>query len=142
MSRQGAAAARLGIATGTLSSRLARARKILAARLRARGVVLSGAFASAATVPADLVAAAVRSGTRGPLRSVVASLADGVVAMLRLQRLKLVGVTVLCAGLVVGGFDPRLSNPATATPGPVGKSGDGLGSPDPRSGRSRHPRRS
>ncbi len=119
------AAARLGIAEGTLSSRLASARKTLAAKLQARGVVLSIALASA-VVSADLVAATVAAGTGVSLTSVVVSLADGASAMTLLNKLKLTAVAVLFTLLSVGGFGPWRANETSAAPVPKAKDAGGL----------------
>src|SRR5262249_50135215 len=92
-------AARLGIPEGTLSSRLAHARKVLAARLRQRGVVAPVALFAGAVpaLPPALAAAAVR--LAGPPWSVpanVAALAQGVLRSMFLAKLKAV-----LAGLVL-----------------------------------------
>src|SRR5581483_7781951 len=72
-------AARLGIPAGTLSSRLAKARKLLAARLSARGVTASAAAVTAALagdatarVPASVVAGVARAVGGGRTMSAVA----------------------------------------------------------------------
>lgn len=103
-----AAATRLGIAEGTLSSRLAAARKRLAARLRDRGVTVTAAFALVAQT-AD--AGSLREATPPappmwtPAPSDIAvSLADGVIRTMFLSKLKLTAgvlaalVAVLTAG--------------------------------------------
>ncbi len=91
------AAARLGIAEGTLSSRLASARKRLAARLRGRGVALAVALALVART-AD-AAPAVSS----PTSETASSLADGAVRTMFLSKLKLTAaLAVLVATLTAG----------------------------------------
>jgi RNA polymerase sigma factor (sigma-70 family) len=70
------AAERLGIAEGTLSSRLARARKVMADRLRRRGVV-APAVGGVVAVPAALAAAAAARAD-GRAAGAVLELANGV----------------------------------------------------------------
>ena len=91
------AAKRLGIAEGTLSSRLAAARKALAARLRGRGVALG----------AGGVAALMTSGMASAVPPVVATasetasaLAEGAIRTMFLSKLKLLTAGVLAALLV------------------------------------------
>jgi RNA polymerase sigma factor (sigma-70 family) len=104
------AAARLGVPEGTLSSRLAKARKLLAVRLRGRGVVLPaaglaalfGRAASAAAVRAALADAAVRLAGPGPVSAAVAKLSRGVFRTMLLNKLKLVSLGLI-ATAVVGG---------------------------------------
>ncbi|HUR55035.1 MAG TPA: sigma-70 family RNA polymerase sigma factor, partial [Gemmataceae bacterium] len=98
-------ALRLGIPEGTLSSRLASARKVLAGRLRNRGVVLSAAGLSlvlgqvaSASAPAGLAARAVAAAvTPGSAPGPVAELSSGVLRVMFLHKLKAV---VPLAGLL------------------------------------------
>ena len=116
------AARQLGLPEGTLSSRLSRGRSLLRDRLTRRGVALgagglaalSSASASAAlsgplaetTVRLSLKFAA--GGTAaGSVPGAVASLAEGVLAMIRVTRLKLVLSMVAAlgaAGFLAGGL--------------------------------------
>lgn len=90
------AATRLGIAEGTLSSRLASARKQLAARLRGRGVALAVALA--------LVSRAVDAApTWTPTTSeIVSSLADGATRTMFLSKLKLTAMLAVLGVLIAG----------------------------------------
>jgi RNA polymerase sigma factor (sigma-70 family) len=121
------AATRLGIAEGTLSSRLASARKRLAARLRGRGIALTVALA-VASQPAD-AAPLVASTTS----ETVSALADGAVRIMFLTKLKLTaaGVLAVLATLGVGGWlllpapakDPPQLTLKAAKPQPKPKEG-------------------
>jgi RNA polymerase sigma factor (sigma-70 family) len=108
---------------GTLSSRLAAARKMLARRLRSRGVTLgAGALIAAlpaqatAGVPAPLLASTVKIGTlaaaghaAGAVPANVAALAEGVTKSMFVARLKLVIALAASVGAlgVGGGFAAR-----------------------------------
>jgi RNA polymerase sigma factor (sigma-70 family) len=107
-------AGRLGLPVGTVYSRLAAARKALAARLKGRGVALSAAALTAAlgqagraAVPAGLgprtVAAAV---SPNPLPAALAALSHGVLRTMLLQKLKVAaaGALLLAAGLFACGL--------------------------------------
>jgi Tol biopolymer transport system component len=104
------AAARLGIPPGTLSSRLAKARQILAARLRKRGVALSttalvwalGQLASAA-VPPQLASAttALVSGSV-PVPVQVAALTQGVFRTMFLTKLTVLAGLFLAIAVWAG----------------------------------------
>jgi RNA polymerase sigma factor (sigma-70 family) len=105
------AAARLDIPEGTLSSRLAKARKVLAGRLRGRGVALTavgltalfGSAPAAAAVPAALRSAAVRLAAPGPVSAAVNQLAQGVLGTMLLSKLKFVA-TALAVVVLLGGL--------------------------------------
>ncbi len=93
------AARRLGIAEGTLSSRLAAARKALAERLRQRGIALSAAglsavFAQIATAnpPAALTAKAATATAPELVPAPVAALSHGVIRIMFLDKLKTTGL--------------------------------------------------
>ncbi|MDB5305850.1 MAG: hypothetical protein JWO38_52 [Gemmataceae bacterium] len=107
------AADRLGVPEGTLSSRLAAARKALAARLRGRGIALSAAGlaaafgrVAAAVVPPALTAKAVAGAlTPGAVPVPVAALSNGVFRIMFAQKLKAVPVALgLAAAVVAGGL--------------------------------------
>jgi RNA polymerase sigma factor (sigma-70 family) len=117
------AACRLGIAEGTLSSRLARARQMLARRLSGpNGVLSAGAVSVAlatqiasACVPAPLIASTVKAGSLfalGEAATIVASakvaaLTHGVLKAMFLTKLKTAGAVAVMASvliLTVGAF--------------------------------------
>ncbi len=112
-----AAATQLGIPEGTLSSRLAHARKVLAERLTRRGVTASattlatalGRDLMAVAVPFNLmyttVHTAVRFAPGGAVSPAVSSLVDGVLKTMLVTRLRQTfGIGLLACGLIgVGG---------------------------------------
>jgi RNA polymerase sigma factor (sigma-70 family) len=106
------AARELGCAEGTVASRLARGRSLLAGRLTRRGVTLAGAVLCSA-VPAPLVAVTVKLAA-GAVSTSVAALTQGVLKIMLLNKLRrVVGVLVLLAALTAGtGF--ALSGPGQA----------------------------
>jgi RNA polymerase sigma factor (sigma-70 family) len=129
-------ALRLGIAEGTLSSRLARARKLLRDRLAKRGLAL-GAGALAAGLRHDVSAAAVRPAlakatvqaalryaTGGVVPRSVTSLTEGVLKTMFLTKLK-AGAVVLLASCTMASLTTlatervaALAAVASASPGP------------------------
>jgi predicted DNA-binding protein (UPF0251 family) len=113
------AARQLGVPVGTLSSRLTEARKLLAKRLKARGVVLSGGalavVLSANAVSAQVSVALLESTTRaaalaaaGQFTAASASavvLMNGVMKAMFLSKLRLaVGIVMVIAALSGVGF--------------------------------------
>jgi hypothetical protein len=114
-----AAAQQLDCPTGTVKSRLARAREILRGRLARRGLAgsvgLVGAMlaepTASAAVPAALIDATVRAAARvaagqataGVVSATVISLVEGVVKTMFLNKIKLAGAIALTFGFVVTG---------------------------------------
>ncbi len=97
-------AERLKIPEGTLSSRLAKARKVLAERLLRRGVVLPVAVLgslglTATAVPARLITQTSALASTTALPPLVASLANGVIRIMFLDKLK---ITIPLAAIAVG----------------------------------------
>ena len=134
-----AAAERLGVPEGTLSSRLAQARKVLAGRLRGRGVTPSAAGLSAflgataaARVPAGLAETA--AGLAGSRSAPVAAeqLANGVLQVMLMNKLKAAAAGLVLAVAVgwtaVAGMSradgppdrPAAVKPAAVTPADIG----------------------
>src|SRR5262245_13626161 len=113
------AARSLGLPEGTVGSRLARARAMLAKRLARRGVVLSGGAlatvlsqnAASAGVPVAVVSNTIRAasataagqGVAGPVSVGAAALADGVLKAMMLTKLKAVVAVTLVLGLLAAG---------------------------------------
>ncbi len=123
------AARLLGVPEGTLSSRLTRARKLLAKRLAARGVRLPAAMlavvlaadAASAQVPAALanstvrVAALVAAGQLAAASGPAVVLMKGVMQAMFLKKLRLVvGAVMVLAALGAVGFTCRPGDEASA----------------------------
>ncbi len=123
------AAAKLGIAEGTLSSRLAAARKTLAARLRARGVAPAAGVISALFVPTDLAAATVAASTGNVILSPqLTALVQKGLAMTLFAKLKLVPAVVALGLLLLGaaGWGGSSNDTAVAAPVPKAEKDEGL----------------
>ena len=144
------AAGQLGIPEGSVASRLARARAMLAKRLTRRGVVLSGErrgvsppVAAPASAPPALVASTIKSASllaagraTGAVSAKVAALTEGVVRAMFLAKLKTVACVVAVALLVgLGGAAvlPGSSHQAAAGAATAPqKAGDAKPAPDAR----------
>jgi RNA polymerase sigma factor (sigma-70 family) len=107
------AALRLRIPEGTLSSRLAKARKVLAASLKKRGVVLSAALAmlgnASASVSPELVTRTTSLAfTTGSLPPLIATLSKGALRNMFIHKLKLGFACgfILAIACVVAASDP------------------------------------
>jgi RNA polymerase sigma factor (sigma-70 family) len=117
------AAQQLGIPEGSVASRLARARVMLAKRLTQRGVVFSGgsvaavlsAGSASASAPPALVVSTIKAvsllaagQTAGVVSAKVAALTEGVVKAMFVTKIKSVLAVVLVVGLLVGGIGAGL----------------------------------
>jgi RNA polymerase sigma factor (sigma-70 family) len=112
------AARQLGIPEGSVASRLARARVMMAKRLTQRGIVFSGgsvaavlsAGSASASTPPALVASTIKAarllaaGPAGVVSAKVAALTEGVVKAMFVTKIKGVLAVVLVVGLVLGGI--------------------------------------
>lgn len=125
---QRAVAAQLGVPVATLATRLATARRTLAARLTDRGVTLSGGalgmvlgMNAAQAVPPALVAAAVRAAglAAGAVPATVLQLSDEVSRMMLFAKLKPVMAGVLVA-LAAAGFGVQAVAATAADPPALG----------------------
>ena len=124
------AATELGVPEGTLSSRLAMAKKLLAARLTKRGLAATVAAVSAvlaseasARVPFALTVGTARAALGADVSPAAATAAEGVIKELFVNKLKglAVAVGVLVAG--VGGL-AMVSGGAGANPQPLARAAD------------------
>lgn len=108
------AAKRLGVAEGTLSSRLAKARKLLASQLKKRGVAMPmaglGMLVTSANVSARLVARTSAMATAvAPLPAAVAALSNGVFRTMFFQKLTIgtmCGLLLALAGFAAWAHSP------------------------------------
>jgi RNA polymerase sigma factor (sigma-70 family) len=115
------AARQLGIPEGSVASRLARARVMLARRLTQRGIVMGGgsvaavlsAGSASASAPPALVASTIKVITllsagevaaTGMISAVVSDLTGGVVKAMFMTKIKSVLTVVLVVGLALGGI--------------------------------------
>jgi RNA polymerase sigma factor (sigma-70 family) len=108
------AARTLGLAEGTLSWRLAQAKKLLSKRLARHGLAISGGTLAAAMTPgvasACLRASTVKAVTAGAVPAQVLALTEGVMKVMLLTKLKVaicVGTLALVAGVGVSGLTYR-----------------------------------
>jgi RNA polymerase sigma factor (sigma-70 family) len=126
------AAGVLGVPEGTLSSRLATARKKLAERLARRGVALCGTAALAVALPAGLTAATVRAAVlmfggeaAAAATTAAATLMQGVVKAMFMQKLKVAMAAVLVVAALGGGLAYHAGGPGAAHAGPPEAKADG-----------------
>jgi RNA polymerase sigma factor (sigma-70 family) len=132
------AARQLGIPEGSVASRMARARVLLAKRLTRRGVVFTGASVATvlsagsapATAPPALVASTIKAAgllaaghAAGVVSARAAALTDGMVRAMLVSKIKGVLTAALVVGLALGGIGlgvrPSTSPLAAAQEKPV-----------------------
>ncbi|MCS6849630.1 MAG: sigma-70 family RNA polymerase sigma factor [Gemmataceae bacterium] len=126
-------ARRLGIPEGTLSSRLATARKMLADRLSRRGIPLSVGLlttlltehAASAHVPTPLILSTVKAATlvaageaaaAGLISAQAAAIAQGVLHTMYLTKLKIAAVVAVTIGTIATGAGLMLHQALAADP--------------------------
>lgn len=105
------AAGQLGCAEGTVASRLARARIMLARRLRKRGIALSGGAlaavlsqqAASAGVPTSVVTSTIKAASGAAISANIAALTEGVIKTMLFTKLRTVFAVVLMLGFVATG---------------------------------------
>jgi RNA polymerase sigma factor (sigma-70 family) len=148
------AARQLGIPEGSLASRLARARVMLAKRLTQRGVVFTGSVAAvlsagsaSASAPPALVASTIKAASllaagqaAGVVSAKVAALSEGVVNAMFTTKIKSVLAVVLIVGLALAGAgliyqsqaadQPKDSNKVVQAPKPGEKEAPAPALPD------------
>jgi uncharacterized protein (TIGR03067 family) len=124
------AARQLGIPEGSVASRLARARALLAKRLARRGVVISGSVAAvllagsaAASAPPALVASTIKAArllaagqAAGVVSAKVAALTEGVVQNMFVTRIKSVLAVVLLVATLASAVGMIYRAPAAEPP--------------------------
>jgi RNA polymerase sigma factor (sigma-70 family) len=107
------AARRLDCPTGTVASRLARARAMLRQNLARRGVGLAALIApgvATASVPAKLAMQTTRAATGvAPISTSVLKLTEGVIDAMFLTKVKSLLIAVVAAGVLVAGIGNGLS---------------------------------
>lgn len=136
------AARQLGIPEGSVASRLARARALLAKRLTRRGIVFSGGSVAAvlsaglasASAPPALVASTIKAASllaagqaAGVVSAKVAALTEGVMKAMFVTKIKTVLVVVLVIGLTLGGIGAGIglsTNPVAVAQQPSAKHDD------------------
>jgi RNA polymerase sigma factor (sigma-70 family) len=138
-------ARQLGVPEGTLSSRLAAGRKMLAARLAQRGLLVSGAALSAAlvegasqaAVPAILATTTVKAAVSGAASQAAAlgllsaralALTEGAMHAMLISKLKSMASVVLAIGLFTGGAGMMTLTADEAQPEKAGAGGHKLSS--------------
>ncbi len=113
------AAKTLGILEGTLSSRLANARKLLAVALARRGVTMPATLAVTTTVTLELCTATVRAATGTLAPPLVTTLANGVLRTMLLSQLKLTAIIGVCAAMLLSLGIGSITRPEVAIAAPV-----------------------
>jgi RNA polymerase sigma factor (sigma-70 family) len=123
-------ARRLGIAEGTLSSRLDHARKQLQRRLARRGVSLSAALAAlaltqpaGAALPPALLAATARAAITGAVPANLWGVIEGVLRTTAVARLKILTALALTLGALAG-WVGMFAQPTPADPPPAARKAD------------------
>jgi RNA polymerase sigma factor (sigma-70 family) len=110
------AARELGVPEGTLSSRLARARRMVRKRMERAGVGLAALVPAAWVERTARAAGRLAAGTKTVNNEPGVVLAKGVIQAMTLTRIKLIGVVGFVLALLGGGVGAWALRPATAEP--------------------------